>query len=392
MNDWYLQDPTRLNGQPKRTIADYVEQNGILVPRRFDSLAQARASGLPIFIRSEHPWEYNQFSGFFDSFSLDYFEKMTPAVDKLEQIKEAILESRKRGKYNFRGAFLLETYCNLLGENPSGAINGLSFSLWEYLRGIKRVVVADSSIKGRHHIQNSFSSTKQENKWMYDYLVFDNGVFPVKMNHSYNFPSLEDSRQLVDLYENIRNLPRFDKNNCPIIEFLTIDGKNYFLQYHLGREFKEADFKLDRQKKENEQEALLVRGHTPKEGIMGNLTIYYADEGEDYDKWKLPTKEFGAMDTHQNWAFSEIMYPRRQLQVRYTSYKKSLDWELLKFTGGHAKNSQLHRPEISAVYDMGQIASESELERMRDALESGKNQGVEIKLISDGRKAYLERI
>ena len=42
--DYYLEDKSRLNGQPKRTIADYVEQKGILVPRRFDTLAEARKS------------------------------------------------------------------------------------------------------------------------------------------------------------------------------------------------------------------------------------------------------------------------------------------------------------------------------------------------------------
>jgi hypothetical protein len=34
--DHYLENPERLKGQPKRTIADYVEQNGILVPCGFD--------------------------------------------------------------------------------------------------------------------------------------------------------------------------------------------------------------------------------------------------------------------------------------------------------------------------------------------------------------------
>ena len=46
MGDYYTKHPEELHGQPKRTIADYVAQNGILVPRRFDTLKAARASGI----------------------------------------------------------------------------------------------------------------------------------------------------------------------------------------------------------------------------------------------------------------------------------------------------------------------------------------------------------
>lgn len=52
--DYYLEDRARLEGQPKRAIADYVEQNGIMVPRRFGSLQEARASGKEVLLRSEH--------------------------------------------------------------------------------------------------------------------------------------------------------------------------------------------------------------------------------------------------------------------------------------------------------------------------------------------------
>ncbi|MBS3095869.1 hypothetical protein J4480_00345 [Candidatus Woesearchaeota archaeon] len=68
--DYYIQNPERLQGQPKRTIADYVEQNGVLVPRRFDSLAEARKSKKAILLRSEHPQDYDGISGLLDSFQL----------------------------------------------------------------------------------------------------------------------------------------------------------------------------------------------------------------------------------------------------------------------------------------------------------------------------------
>jgi len=70
MADYYLEDRSRLQGQPKRTIADYVEQQGILVPRRFDSLEEAQASGLPILARSEHSQDYDGVSGLLGIFRL----------------------------------------------------------------------------------------------------------------------------------------------------------------------------------------------------------------------------------------------------------------------------------------------------------------------------------
>ena len=56
--DYYLEDPNRLKGQPKKTIGDYVEQNGILVPNRFNSLKEAKKSGKKIFLRSERSQDY----------------------------------------------------------------------------------------------------------------------------------------------------------------------------------------------------------------------------------------------------------------------------------------------------------------------------------------------
>ena len=68
--DHYTTHPEALKGQPKRTIADYVEQHGILVPRRFDSLSEARRSKKAILLRSEHEQEYDGCSGILESIKL----------------------------------------------------------------------------------------------------------------------------------------------------------------------------------------------------------------------------------------------------------------------------------------------------------------------------------
>ena len=70
MTDHYINNPEELKGQPKRTIADYVEQNGILVPKRFDSLAEARRFDGEVLLRSEHTQDYDGASGMLRSFVL----------------------------------------------------------------------------------------------------------------------------------------------------------------------------------------------------------------------------------------------------------------------------------------------------------------------------------
>lgn len=70
MNDVYLQNPDMLMGQPKRTIGDYVEENGILVPKRFTSLEEALDSNLQFLMRTEGLFEYEGVSGLLESHTI----------------------------------------------------------------------------------------------------------------------------------------------------------------------------------------------------------------------------------------------------------------------------------------------------------------------------------
>ncbi len=415
-NDWYLEDRSRLNGRPKRTIVDYAEQNGILVPRRFDSLQEAKNSGLPILIRSEHPREYSEFSGLLDSISLDgcmsrmgkegsenvHFEPKNCA--SVEEFKDGYLKFSE----SHAGTPMFISYCNLAGIDLNQFKQQLSFSVWEKLEGVKRIVVADSSIKGRYHIQNSLFGKEDEKSWNFDYFILDNGKLNIALHKSWKFPELRDTQELVDIYERIRNLSRFDKNNCPIMEFITHNNKHYFLQYHRGRNFDEAKFILDRPINDGETEALFVRGHTSEQGIEGKVTAIYSDEWgrKDFGDWDVSKSEFGSFDLHNNFSFSSFMYPLRRLQLKLAR-GKDVEWEFLKFVGGHALNSALYIPEISAITGMelfkdndekpGPITGEDmdkmeSVQRGRESARTGTNFEVGMRIISDGRKAYLKRL
>src|SRR5665811_876042 len=101
-SDWWLAEG---NLQlPKQEISDYVESQGFLVPRRFDTLDEAldvvRAGG-EIILRSEHPDDYDGPSGLMDSYRLgsDTFEDCQAVFERYGDfdIDEQVHLSTKRG-------------------------------------------------------------------------------------------------------------------------------------------------------------------------------------------------------------------------------------------------------------------------------------------------------
>lgn len=87
--DQFLENPPK---HPKREIADYVEQNGILVPERFQGLEQALdyvKSGGEVIVRSEHPQEYNGASGLLISYSINQ-EKINKGRQHCDKYGEVI--------------------------------------------------------------------------------------------------------------------------------------------------------------------------------------------------------------------------------------------------------------------------------------------------------------
>lgn len=401
MVDYYLEDRSRLNGQPKRTIGDYVEQNGILVPRRFDNLKQARRSGLPILIRSEHPQEYDGVSGLLSSWSLYRESKkygiVSPPADSIEteeQLKEGMLNLKTDDfSTTSKARFFIKNYCAYLGIDPSEFEDEISYSLWEELGGLNRRVFADSAVLGRYHI-----TTLGDCMRMVNYTIVEDGK--ILESHPRPLPiELEEGLlNLIDVYEKIRHLSNFDPIHCPIMEFQTFDGKDYFLQYHRTRDFEPMDFELDRELKQGEHRALFVRGATSPEGKVFRATFRYAgwENMIPYTKWPLPDVEEASFDIHYNYVFSEIMTRRRQAQFNELGdnvHKNT--WHFLEFAAGHNNYSKLMKPGLflSSYCErhFGISEEESEL-TFRRAQETGENQCVDIYVISDGKKAYVKRV
>ncbi len=409
MKDKYLHHPELLQGQPKRSIADYVEQNGILVPRRFESLEEARKSGLDLVARSEHPQDYDGCSGLFLS---PRFPEHSHAFkwDESEEIFiNSILNYQCDPSSDGEGVSRrkIKEHCKILQIDYDEFIGQLSYSYWEKIPGINITITADSAVKDRYHI-----TTRERNEgglfeWWHSYNFVENGCLIGNESCSYSeLPGLPlvavgNFNQLIELYEHIRSLPRFDSNHCPTMEFVTrINGnniENYSLQYHRTRDFDAPDFELGPGNLEA-TEFRNVRGKTPPEGIDCKVVIAYAAEWVDEENfgpnkkwsWYVPEEEEGAIEAPvNNKRMDEIMSKRRSLQISDSSF--------FSLATGHGLRSLWFKPRVSIISSEpminGLFKSNTELRRAWDkAEETGENQYINLHVVSDGRKAFVKRI
>lgn len=384
MTDYYLEHPEALENQPKRSISDYVESNGLLVPRRFTSLEKSLKSGQQIIARSEHSQDYNGVSGMVYS----------PTLKEGIETEAAIRAFAFKRSYDFLGnEDHIVQYCSLLGLNYRKFKREITFSYWQYVEGYNQTVVADSAIPERYHIMTS--RRKRKANPLYNYTIVEKGI-AAHGGGSVLPPKLKDElSSLIEFYETVRHLPLFDANHCPIMEFQTGQRYTYFLQYHRTRDFQPATFSLDKEPNREWFKAFFVRGVTPPEGIHCNLVIAPVDQtGErserDLTTWNLPSSEDSFFPCTAPTMYEEIMAKRRRVQITHTP-SLEMDMEDLA-SQGHLLRSIIFKPEVSLIIPLYKIFSESEYRQSwKKAEKTGQDQSVPISLISDGRTAYLRR-
>lgn len=376
MTDYYLEDRARLNGQPKRTIGNYVEQNGILVPRRFDSLAEARAAGVPFLARSEHPQDYDGASGIVPTLK----DRSLTDVFSPEELKRKALYDKKFGSHH-------DLYCRLLNADPEQFAGEVSFSLWQHVDGYNRTVVADSAIPERYHVMTA----RTVKPTAANYAFIEKG----KVEIQYGTPLAHDLEEgllaLVEQYETIRTLPHFDPHHCPIMEFqTTVDGTTYFLQYHRTQDFTPTSFVLERPALGNEIMSLFVRGATPLEGMTLDVTVIKAG-------FPLRAGQVVHLPEYEEAAFlsmwilyDEVMARKRKCNIHEAH---QVEDDLIPAAQGHGTRSALFKPELSIVVLNNALISEQEFRTLLDKCEeTGQDQKIKVCVISDGRKAYLKRV
>ena len=195
--DRFLENPPR---QPKKEIADMLEARGILVPQRFENLADALKvirQGREIVVRSEHPREYASAAGLLGSYVLsadrmakgkafcdekgteidwDNFYEHFGRADVEDDAENRIFGSLETTDHvafedNLKKLSLpyVRRYCELLGLDVDKFTEGISYSYWEKIGGLNRSIVADSAIPERYHVFTI------EGYNYHNYAIVDNG-------------------------------------------------------------------------------------------------------------------------------------------------------------------------------------------------------------------------
>jgi len=298
MTDYYTEDIARLQGQPKRTIGDYVESQGILVPRRFATLQEARNSGLPIIARSEHSQDYSGASGIVGSANLSWDDYKD--IQSEEELRDKVMADPEYGIKMYK------QLCRFSQGDEKKFKSEVSFSFWELLEGYNRTIVADSAVKGRYHVMTYLApilKPEEKRSSLYNYAIVENGLIVQEFIKPLTSDLKEGLPKIIEFYESVRNLGKFDPNHCPIMEIQTIGDKNYFLQYHRTINRDLSTFSLDRELENGEYLAKFVRGTTKPEGIILNVAMYYPE-------YKIEDEE-ASFDFHYNDSFSQIMGRKR---------------------------------------------------------------------------------
>ena len=137
-------------------------------------------------------------------------------------------------------------------------------------------------------------------------------------------------------------------------------------------------FTLDRDLEEDEFEAVYVRGATPPEGLVLNVAMYYPE-------YQIAEQEDGSFDFHYNFIFSEIMSRRRVANFE----NRSMQNLSISCIDAHLPKSRLFNSQISISIPKDKIPDDlahSVYEKTREINEPAR---IPIRVISDGRKAYV---
>ncbi|MFA6907996.1 MAG: hypothetical protein WC263_04175 [Candidatus Micrarchaeia archaeon] len=361
--DMYVQNPALLMSQPKRAIAEYVKKHGILVPDIYDSWKDAVKSGKQLLVRSEHPQDY---SGASDLIRAD--------LSKYSFLKgEADMKKKIR-----KDSWKPKEYCKYYGLNLDDFWANVSFSFWEKINGVSIKIVADSAIDSRYHI---FSKKDISNE---SYTIFGDGETLAPKSIIPKDKILD----LVKLYEDVRNLPNFSPLHCPIIEAkLAKNGKLYFLQYHRARDFEAPNFCIDKPPKPGTVFAAYVRGATPKDGYECNATLHRCAK----NTLELPKDEIAAFNQYTGKVLSEIMSRLRKVHI-FMSDDAIFFPGLFKGMDDHEGISRLFKPQVSLY--VPRIPFKDIYGGSFDNFDfhepERKNFFVPLKIIADGRIAYVE--
>lgn len=226
--------------KPKRAVGEYVAAHGFSVPLIHDHAEWTTAvDANQAMIRSERRQDYEGFSGLLASQIIGPDARLSPLLfSSSADFNEALggllvtgLRSGQLSAADYMRHFVWPIYEENLSQQLSELrIGNIDFgyadvSLWRYVEGTNIRVFRDPTVEGRYH----FGITPDEGYvlgYQFDQVDHDKIIDQESSSQPIQV------RQVIDYYEAIRTLPRFDQRQAPLMELkLDNGGQLHFLQY-----------------------------------------------------------------------------------------------------------------------------------------------------------------
>ncbi len=270
--------------RPKYEIGLYVAEQGFPVPliRNMEEWQAAFRNGMAM-LRSEMPQDYDGYSGLLDSRVISPRNILGNIVGGLLDnsglsFKQALAEQLYKGleTLEFDPVTYMRTFvwsserltveAARLGIELDFYTGHENVSTWRYVAGTNIRVFRDPSVDGRYHL--GFTGERNFGQGVIiDTADYQTTIMP------YNGKNEVDIERVIQFYEDIRTLPRFDARQAPLIEMqYGDDGELYFLQYLKTGHLIDPRKPFEISQTQDSVVALEARGVTPETGL--DMKIY----------------------------------------------------------------------------------------------------------------------
>ena len=405
--DYFKENPPR---KPKEVIGEYVASCGFNVPLvDYDDFKKTLEEGVLMF-RSELEQDYDGFSEVLSSarlyrdnmiFELTNNRGYYTGIEFYENFVDLTLRSlasgeldpieymdRLRAQYSWEHSSILEQ-AEKYGYENYFHINRPEVSFWRFIEGTNIRIFGDPNVEGRYHLGVESTQSPYLETTPYPgpgYYQINAGEYdqPKWFRKHDRQPFI--ARSCIDFYEKIKELPKFDTTQSPVMELQIDEEENlHFLQYlktNLPIEYVEA---FDLPKLKNALRTRNVRGITSQTGKEMRLFFnpsFFVEGMEGEAIFHDPLSRFSTNDYYLQFASRLAGF------ILHSTY--------ISFQDNHFDSAALYRPELAAGCSDLEGTHEDVFKRLNEIVDSTRAYGgqivnyLDIRVISNGREAVIE--
>lgn len=362
---------------PKYDIGRYVADEGIHVPIILGREAVKKALGDgTLMFRSENTQDYDGLPGILSSTRMSSLYKPS-AVKLLELLKTDEMSPQEYMELNFwqrdRENFLTELWKFGVPFDIASDVSDMQYtssvSAWKFIDGINIRLYRDPHAPGRYH----YGAIKSEgNGLSAGYIDPDGYDEPIEVGYG---PEKLEARKLIEMYEQIRTLPRFDQTAVPLLEMQQdSSGILHFLQY----------YKTGKRLNEVHDPAPL-----PSDSVISNWAHGLTPPDGKPVRIYIQPKQYSP-GMHGQGVFYESNRQHAVPTILCRICSVYVDDCYISLKGNHASASILHQPGIG-ISTFGQKVIGSVFSRLeQEAREIPGNAYIEAQVFANGKQASIE--